>query len=116
MIKDYKFRSMMVGDHISDQTFNNDLYIKPGKTEKWCRKESHHVTKEDIEKFVAEKPEYIVIGSGDSGLMHVTEEAKNYIESQRIHLIVMRTADATEEYNRLENQGKKVIGLFHLTC
>lgn len=116
MIKDYKFGAITIGDHIADQTFHDDVRVSPGKTEKWWRVESHQVTKKDIDKAVAEKPEVIVIGTGDSGLMNVPEEIRDYIEYQHIHLIELRTAEAVEEFNRLEQQGRKVIGLFHLTC
>lgn len=116
MIKDYKFGSITVGDHITDQTFNHDVYVTRGKVEEWWREESHHVAKEDIEKVIAEKPEALVIGTGDSGLMNVPEEIRDYIESQHIQLIELRTTEAVQEYNQLEKSGKKVIGLFHLTC
>jgi len=116
MIKDYKFGSITIGNHISDQTFRDDVKVAPGLTEKWWRAESHNVAKEDIEKAVAEKPEFIVIGTGDAGMMMITEEIKDYIELNHIHLLEMRTTEAVEEYNRLENQGRRVVGLFHLTC
>jgi hypothetical protein len=38
------------------------------------------------------------------------------IEGQDIEVITERTLEATETFNRLFAQGKKVAGAFHLTC
>ena len=116
MIKSFKFGEMVISDTTRDLVFNDDVFVIGTRVEKWIRDSSHNVILKDVEKAVEEKPEVIVIGTGETGLMSVSEEVKDFIASKSIQLIVHRTNDAVDEFNRLLGMGKKVVGLFHLTC
>jgi hypothetical protein len=48
--------------------------------------------------------------------MRVLPEAEKYLKSKGIKIIIKPSVEAIEEYNKLEKEGKKVVGLFHLTC
>ncbi len=89
----------------------------------WLRKESHIIDIEAVKRAVEQNPEVIVIGTGESGIARVTEDARNFIKEKGIELIIDKTGEATKTFNviceeSLEEEGKqkKVIGLFHLTC
>ena len=116
MIKSYQFGQMVVSDTTRDLVLHNDIMIYDSKVEDWQRDSSHLVLVKDVEKAVAQKPEYIIIGNGDSGMMTVSDDVRDHIESQNIQLMIFRTAEAVEEFNRLLGMGRKVVGLFHLTC
>lgn len=116
MIKGYQFGRIIITDTTRDLVLNEDIFVYGSKVEKWQRDSSHLVLTKDVEKAVAQKPEYIVIGNGDSGMMTVSEEVRDYIESQNIQLMILRTAEAVDEFNRLLGMGRSVVGLFHLTC
>lgn len=114
MIEEYHFGSIT----IDGKTHSSDVINTSGKVDPWWREESHRVYIEDIKK-VAETeppPEVMVFGTGDPGLMKTLPETEKYIKSKRIWIIIKPSRQAVEEYNKLEKEGKKVVGLFHLTC
>ena len=70
-----------------------------------------------------QNPETIIIGTGESGVARVTEEAQKFIKERGIRLIIDLTEPATKTFNIRKEESKekerrqeKVIGLFHLTC
>lgn len=89
----------------------------------WLFRERHLINVEEVKGAADQNPETIVIGTGKSGLAHVTKEAQNYIQEKGIELIIDRTEEAVRTFNvinedSLEEEGRqrRVIGLFHLTC
>ena len=131
MIEEYYFGSITIDGKI----YNHDVEVRWSPKEskapygagckvlKWWRKESHFVYPEDVERAIEEKPEVIVIGTGESGVMEVGKDAKKEIESRGIELIIDITEEAIKTFNIIneeskkeEGEQKKVIGLFHLTC
>lgn len=120
MIEEYRFGSIT----IDGETYNSDVEVHwDGEILKWWRKESHLISVEDVERAVEQNPDTIIIGTGESGIAEVTEEAKKFIQGKRIRLIVDRTEEATKTFNIINEESKleegeqnKVIGLFHLTC
>jgi len=61
------------------------------------------------------KPEVLVVGAGYSGLMMVPPETRRYVESEGIEVIVQKTAEACETFNRLV-KSRKAVATLHLTC
>lgn len=116
MIKSYRFGQISISDTTRDLILNDDVFVYNYNVEKWIRDSSHNVLIKDVEKAVEQKPEYIVIGNGDSGMMTVSDDVRDYIESKNIQLMILRTSEAIDEFNRLLEMGRKVVGLFHLTC
>ena len=132
MIEEYHFGSIT----IDGKSYNHDVEVRwtppthrppakggPLEVLKWWRKESHFVYPEDVKRVIDQNPEVIVIGTGESGVMEVGQEAKKEIESRGIKLIIDVTEEAIKTFNIIceesieeEGKSKKVIGLFHLTC
>ena len=113
MIENYSFGSI----NIDGKVYNYDAEVRwTGEVLPWRREESHIIDYKDAERALFEKPEIIIIGTGESGLAEVTESAKRNIENKRIELVVDQSGSATEIFNTLQKEKKKVIGLFHLTC
>ncbi len=120
MIEEYYFGSIT----IDGKTYNHDLEVRwTGKVLPWWRQESHVIDVGDVKRAVEESPETIIIGTGESGVARVTEEAKNFIEGKGIELIIDLTEQAAKTFNirkekseEEEGRQNKVIGLFHLTC
>lgn len=120
MIEEYHFGSITIDGKI----YNHDVEVRwTGEVLKWWRGESHLIDVEDIKRAVEENPDTIIIGTGESGVARVTEEAKNFIKGKGIELIIDLTKEATKTFNirkkeSEEERGRqnKVIGLFHLTC
>lgn len=120
MINEYRFGSIT----IDGKTYTEDVEVRwTGEVLKWWRKEGHVVDVDDLKRTINQNPEMIIIGTGHSGLVKVTEEAKTEIKSQGIELIIDLTEEAVKTFNirkeeseEEEGKQKRVIGLFHLTC
>lgn len=120
MIEEYHFGSIT----IDGKTYNHDVEVRwTDEILPWHRAESHVIDVEDVKRAIEQNPETIIIGTGESGVAKVTEEAQKFILEKDIRLIIDPTEQATRTFNirkeeSQEEEGKqeKVIGLFHLTC
>lgn len=112
MIDAYHFGSIT----INGKTYNHDVEVRwTDEILSWWRKESHIIDVEDVKRPVAANPQTIIIGTGESGVAQVTEEAQNFIKEKGIELLIDKTEEAIKTFNVIKEQ-KKIIGLFHLTC
>jgi hypothetical protein len=111
MIEHYEF-----GWYIIDgKRYEYDITIINGKVGTWQRN-GHVMTVDNVKELVEKRPEAIVIGNGADGRVSVGEDITGYIKKHGIKLIVAKTAEACEEFNDLEKQGKKVFAILHATC
>lgn len=60
-------------------------------------------------------PDTIVIGTGTAGCVKIEKAAENFAKSKNVELIVKKTPEAVEEFNKLSKE-KKVIAVIHVTC
>jgi len=113
MIEEYHFGSI----NISGKRYDYDVEVRwTDEVLKWQREEGHLIGEEDIKVAIAAGPDLIVIGNGESGLAEVSKEAREKIISEGIGLIVEKTGKAIITFNKEQKKGRKIIGLFHLTC
>ena len=100
---------------IDDKTYDYDLIIFPnGKIEKRpLTKGTHVVCMEEFLPIIKEKPEVIVIGTGQSGCVDIEQEVKDTAEKNNIKLVVEETPEAIKAFNKIK---EKKAGIFHLTC
>ncbi len=76
---------------------------------------------DDLEDVLNQKPDVVVVGTGNPGLMRVLSETEKLIKSKGIRLVVQPTKEACQTYNQLSSSRSagsigKVIALLHLTC
>lgn len=101
---------------VDGKTFNNDLIIYSDKVyDGWWRKEGHELCLDDITEVIEKKPEVLVVGTGDSGLVKILDEVKERLKKEKIELIAKRTKEACALYNKLSPE-RKVVAALHLTC
>jgi len=128
MIEEYKFGEII----IDGKKYDHDVEVrwiphtnKLGTEQslevlKWWRKESHIVGLEDIKQALKLNPEVIIIGTGAYGIAEVQNDVKEYLKEKGICLIIDHTDEAVKTFNiflkKREDQKKKIIGFFHLTC
>ena len=120
MIEEYNFGSIT----INGKTYNHDVEVRwNGEVLPWQREESHIIDTDDIKRAIEQNPESIVIGTGESGMVKITDRAREEILSKGIGLIIDKTEEAIKTFNIQKEESKeeegeqeKVIGLFHLTC
>jgi len=113
MIEHYSFGKIIV----NGKKYTRDLIIFPDRIkENWWRKEGHYLYMEDLEEVLEYKPEILIIGTGALGVMKVPKDLIKQLEKMGIKVIVKKTKEACEEFNKLLNEGKKVVAALHLTC
>ncbi len=113
MIKSYHFGSIT----INGKSYTEDLWIGlDDKIHSWWRSSSHVIEKKDLIEALKEKPEIVVIGTGEAGVAEVYPSALEFLEKEKVEFFIEPTGKAIKIYNQFKNQNKKVVGFFHLTC
>jgi len=77
---------------------------------------THLIGDWEVKLLLKDKPETIIVGKGQSGVLKVTNEIKQNILKEGIDLKILLTPNAVKEYNKLRASGKKVNALIHTTC
>ncbi|MEA1965318.1 MAG: MTH938/NDUFAF3 family protein [Candidatus Aerophobetes bacterium] len=112
MIDSYEFGHIV----IEGKSYTSDIIIYPQKIDAhWWRKEGHLLLPQDLKEVLEEKPEVLIIGTGDSGLMKVPPETLMYIKSKGIEAKVEPTRLACRLYNKVYSS-RRTIAALHLTC
>ncbi|MDQ7797638.1 MAG: Mth938-like domain-containing protein [Candidatus Edwardsbacteria bacterium] len=97
--------------------YRSDVIIYPDRVDdKWWRKEGHRLQMEDLDEVFGQKPEILIVGLGQPGLMKVDGKVEEYCRKNEIHLMTAPTEKAVEEYNHSAAITQKVIACLHLTC
>lgn len=110
MIEVFRYKEIV----IDGQCYRTDMVLYPDHVEPfWERREQHLVKIADMHKILQQQPEYLLIGTGQPGLLHVSSETQEYILEQGIQLVVVPTENARRLYNRIYDKCH-VIGAFHL--
>ena len=115
MIDSYKF-GMIVINEIS---YTSDVIIFPERVlDGWWRREGHRLYVEDLKEVINASPQpgVLVVGTGYSGLMKVSNEVKEGLRSRGIEMIVQPTRQACQTFNELSESGRRVVATFHITC
>ena len=101
---------------VSGKTYRSDVIIYPDHTNsQWWRKQGHSLVVDDIKEVIDARPDVIIVGTGQPGLMQVSDETLAAIKQLNIETIVMPTEQACKEYNRIAPK-KNVIACLHPTC
>jgi hypothetical protein len=111
IINDYRFGYIKINDTV----YKHDVIIFKSQVNSWWRVSGHEVVIKDIEELVDNKPEMIIFGQGDPGLMKVSSEVKRYLNDNNIEMLELPTMEAVSRFNELIKT-RDVAGAFHLTC
>ena len=106
---------------INNQTYDCDVLIRSdGQIEKRKKKlskkvygTSHTLSLEEAEFVYEEGIPKIVIGSGQYGMLELSENAEEFFHGKNVSVILADTPEAIREYN---NTIGTCAGLFHITC
>jgi hypothetical protein len=113
MVNRYEFGLMA----INGKEYRHDIAVFwDGSVENWLREISHDVGVNDIELAISKNPEIIVVGTGADGVINVSSEATKAIIEKGLNLVIDKTGRAASVFNENAAEGKRVVGLFHLTC
>ena len=112
-IDSYQFGNIVI-DGIN---YSSDcLILVDAVQSNWWRKRGHLLSAEDLQPIITAKPSVLIVGSGASGLMKISDEARRILLKEDIQLEVVDTARAVERFNELSQTGVKIAAALHLTC
>ena len=101
---------------INGKTYTSDVIVYSDRVDSsWWRQEGHILQKTDLKDILAAKPDILIVGTGDTGVMHVPEGTVRFLQSHSITVHIEKTGKAVELFNN-QPSDKRVIGAFHLTC
>lgn len=100
---------------INGKPYDSDMTIYwDGKLK--YRGKQHLIEMGEFAKLLMSSPEIVVIGLGQSGGITVAPEVVQWAKNKHVDLYMEVTPRAAKLFNAFANQGKKVIGVFHVTC
>jgi hypothetical protein len=112
-IESYQFGRI----EIDGTVYRNDVrLIGDNVIPEWRRSQGHDVDLKDAKDLLDAEAEVCIFGTGAYGSMRVSPEVKSALKKHGVHVITEKTSSACDHYNRLTNEGKKVIAGLHLTC
>jgi len=101
---------------IDGQRYTSDVIVCSDRVgDRKVRRSGHRLTREDLPGVLEAGAETLVVGTGHAGLMRVPSETLEYLQCAGLEVIVQRTGQACETYNRLAGQ-TPVIAALHLSC
>jgi hypothetical protein len=113
MIESFSFGKIIIDGRV----YNSDVIVYPDHVNNnWWRKSGHILAKDDLRDIINHNPDILVVGTGSVGMLKVPWKTKNYIEDRGIELVVEKTPEACNIFNKLVEEKKNVVGAFHLTC
>lgn len=106
---------------VEGETFDYDILIRLDgrieKREKTLSKEkygtSHKISLEEAEHIYEDGTQKIIIGTGQTGFVELSDEAEDFFRSKRCGIELFPTPWAIERWNEIEG---KVSAMFHITC
>ena len=106
---------------IEGQEFEHDVIIGlNGETKKRKKKlskavygTSHMISVDEAKNIYEEKAERVIIGTGQSDMVRLSDEAADYFRRKNCRTELFPTSEAIHMWNKAKGH---VIGLFHITC
>ena len=106
---------------IDGETYQNDVVIRlDGEVKKRKKKlskavfgTSHKISLDEAKEIFEPGAERLIIGTGQSGMVRLSDEAVDYFEKKKCQVQLYPTPEAIRIWNKA---GEKTIGLFHITC
>jgi hypothetical protein len=106
---------------VDKNTYEKDIYIFANgdikKRKKSLAKEiygtSHKIGPAELKKLCKGHPKTIFIGTGQSGLVELRDEGRDYLAEHGIEVKDLTTPELIDAFNRCE---KQKAALIHVTC
>jgi len=106
---------------IDGQTYNHDVLIRldgtvikrKKKLSKQVYGTSHTLSLDEARYIYEEGAETLIIGTGQYGLVNLSDEASQFIQAKKLKVVMEPTPIAIDLWNET---GGKLIGLYHVTC
>lgn len=111
-IDDYGFGKII----ISGKKYEKDVIVFPDHVHAgWWRQEGHELHTNDLSEVLDFRPDLLIIGTGYFGRMNVPDSVLRKIDEIGCELVVKRTREACDKYNRVV-ESRVAVAALHLTC
>jgi hypothetical protein len=80
------------------------------------RTKEHTIEAGEFVNVLRSSPEMVVVGTGEEGIVRVTPEVNQLAEMKNVKIFADKTPKAVDIFNAFVDEGKKVVGIFHVTC
>lgn len=116
------------GEYKPRREFSHDVLVTPkGKIVKRKKKlskkegqEGHTpLSVDEIDHYLEKyNPSLLIIGTGQSGILPVSDECIQHLKAKKIMYNLSKTPEAIERYNSLlsDVEDKRLLAIFHITC
>jgi hypothetical protein len=74
---------------------------------------SHTISLDEAEYIFEKGAERLIVGSGQNGMVTISDEASEYFRKEGIRVDLSPTPEAIRQWNKAKGA---TIGLFHVTC
>ena len=114
-MKDYKYSFGSL--QWQGQTYREDVLILPdGTVRLWPREHKHRLKFSYLAEVVAAAPRILILGTGQMGVMEVSDKVLRKLADAGIDAEPMPTEKALKRLVELRDKGKKVAAALHVTC
>lgn len=115
-IDDYSFGCITIDGEI----YTRDLWITDGKIKKRDKSiaksesgTSYIIPRKELKKVVTPMTKRVIVGSGNSGLVCLTNKAAIYLDEKEIQLEIYKTGELAQ---RKVVFSERDSGIIHVTC
>ncbi|MEM7822858.1 MAG: MTH938/NDUFAF3 family protein [Candidatus Aenigmatarchaeota archaeon] len=100
---------------IDGKTYDSDMIVWwDGKVE--YREKSHVFGLDEYARIATRRPECIIIGTGQMGIVRIEQQVFDMAREQGIEIYVETSPKAIKIFNAFVNSGKKTVAVIHVTC
>jgi hypothetical protein len=102
---------------IDGKTYDSDIIVSWDGEIKEARTFVRHLFgNNELKELIKKNPDVIIVGTGDSGFLKVSDEVRSLCKQKNVELVEMISKKAIEKFNDNLKKGKKVIVFIHITC
>jgi hypothetical protein len=102
---------------IDGKTYGHDVIVSyTGRVRKGWLQTRHVIAEEDFLDLLKEKPDAIVIGTGQDGCVEISPTVSKLIKETNVEFVTLATPQAIKKFNELIRLGRKVVAYMHVTC
>ncbi|RLJ07554.1 MAG: hypothetical protein DRP12_02020 [Candidatus Aenigmatarchaeota archaeon] len=80
------------------------------------REKSHVFAVDEYAKIAKEKPDCIVVGTGQAGVVRLEPQVLDLAREQGIEIFTEKSPKAIEIFNAFVKEGKRAVAVIHVTC
>ncbi len=115
LVEEYRFGWIKIGG----RPYTRDIVFTPAGIldDAWWRREGHVLYWEDLEPYIREAaPSVVIVGTGHDGMLKIDYTVVEALRELGVELLAAPTREAVDVYNRLAEEGARVLAALHLTC